>query len=83
MATAAVDPLVTFGHAVGIALADRKVPDDWDASHLTSAQMLEATCTLLDRLDDATDAYLAAKGSTERIERTMQRDLRALALTLA
>jgi hypothetical protein len=73
------DPLRIFGHAVGLALAGRKVPDGVDVEHMTPAQMLEATCVLLDRLDDATDEYLSSKGTDHRIDRAMQRSLRALA----
>lgn len=73
---ASEDPLRIFGHAVGIALAERKVPDDVDVSNLTFPQMIEATCVLLDRLDDATDVYLSSYGAGP-VDRSMQRDIRA------
>lgn len=74
-----LDPLRVFGRDVGIALSERKVPDDVDSERMTAAQSLEATAVLLDRLDDATDVYLAAHGDEHRIDRAMQRTLRALA----
>jgi hypothetical protein len=76
------DPLRTFGYDVGIALSERKVPDDWDTENLTPEQVLEATATLLDRLDDATDKFVAAKGGDHKVSRTMQADLRTLAQRL-
>jgi hypothetical protein len=65
-----------------MALSERKIPDDWDAANLTDVQMLLATATLLDRLDDATDEYLAANGSEHRVDRQMQESLRRIASQL-
>lgn len=71
-------PLETFGHAVGMALTERKIPDDMDPNHMTPSQVIECTAGLLDRLDNASDAYLAAKGSDIKVGRSLQRDLLAL-----
>ena len=48
----------------------------------TDADMLLAVAAKLDELDDITDAGLRAKGSTHRVERTVQADLRRIAATL-
>jgi hypothetical protein len=73
------DPVFDFGIDCGRALSDRKIPDDVDVRFLTDKQKLEATATLLDKLDDATDKFLAAKGSSHRVDREIQRDLREIA----
>lgn len=72
------DSLRAFGYAVGIALAERKVPAEWDADRLTPRQVITGTVNLLDKLDDATDAYLAAHNNEHLTDRQMQRDLLAL-----
>jgi hypothetical protein len=74
--------LAELGRATGLALAARKIPDGLDPDSLTDAQMLEATAWLLDRLDDATDAYRAAHGRNEPGDRTMQQQLRRIAAQL-
>jgi hypothetical protein len=74
-------PVERYGRAVGLALTERKVPDDVDIATLTDRQKLEATADLLDRLDDATDALTADVGIATTVDRAMQADLRRIAET--
>lgn len=74
----AAQRMARFGHACGIALSGNKLPKGVTVATMTDADRIMATIHLLDRLDDATDAYVGQR-IDHKVERTMQADLRAMA----
>ncbi len=53
--------------------------DGQDRGSGSDADLLRAIATMLDKVDDVTDATLAARGSSHRVGREMQADLRRIA----